>query len=225
MINPGERVALVGENGAGKSTLIKLLARFYDPQKGKVVINSSDLKEVDVTSYRKRLAILFQKFETYPFTAQESIGYGDIQRVNRIDEVVRAARRTSIDQVIDALPLKYQNPLAPEFDQGVDLSIGQWQRLGISRMFFRKNADILIMDEPTSNVDPKAEEEIFKELLKKTQGKILIFVSQRFSTVRYADRIFVLVKGKIAESGTHDELMKLEGFYHELFTIQAKGYQ
>jgi len=224
-VNPGEKIALVGENGAGKSTLIKLLARFYDPEKGKIVVAGSDLKDFNLGSYRRRLAILFQKFESYPFTAQESIGYGDISRVNKLGQIKEAAHKTTIDKFIETLPLKYKHPLAPEFDKGVDLSIGQWQRVGISRMLFRKNADILIMDEPTSNVDPKAEEQIFRELLKKTKDKILIFVSQRFSTVRYADRIFVLDKGRITESGTHDELMKLGGLYHELFTIQAKGYQ
>ncbi|OGM23507.1 hypothetical protein A2691_00435 [Candidatus Woesebacteria bacterium RIFCSPHIGHO2_01_FULL_39_23] len=224
-VAPGEKIALVGENGVGKSTLIKLIARFYDPQKGDVLINSKNLKDYSVRGWRRNLAVLFQKFETYPFTARESIGYGDIKNVEKLKAIRRVAQETGMDKFIESLELQYENPLTPEFEKGIDPSIGQWQRIGISRMLFRTRAKILIMDEPTSNVDPKAEEAIFKTLLKKTKGNILIFVSQRFSTVRNADRILVMDKGRIVESGTHEELMKLGGLYHELFTIQAKGYR
>ncbi len=224
-IEPGERIALVGENGVGKSTLIKLIARFYDPQKGKVYVGKNDLSKVSLSDWRTRLGILFQKFETYPFSGRDTIGYGDVSRIRHLTEIKEAAKRTGIDEYIESLPLKWQNPLAPEFEKGVNPSIGQWQRIAISRMLFRKDADVLIMDEPTSSVDPKAEESIFNELLKKTKGKILIFVSQRFSTVRRADRIWVMDKGKIVERGTHEQLMKGNGLYAELFTIQAKGYQ
>jgi ATP-binding cassette subfamily B protein len=224
-IEPSERVAIVGENGVGKSTLIKLIARFYDPQKGEVIVGSNDLKKLDLSQWRNKLGVLFQRFETYPFTARESIGYGDVDRIRYLGEIKEAAKKTGIDKYIESLPLGWDNPLAPEFEKGVHPSIGQWQRIGISRMLFRKNADILILDEPTSNVDPKAEEAIFNELLKITKGKILIFVSQRFSTVRRADRIFVMDKGRITEQGTHDQLMKEKGLYSELFTLQAKGYQ
>lgn len=223
-VRPGERIALVGENGAGKTTLIKLLARFYDPQRGMISCGGSGLSKIDLGAWRKRLAILFQKFETYPFSARESIGYGDIKRINEIGEIKKAAKRTGIDKFIEKLPLGYENPLAPEFEKGVDPSIGQWQRIGISRMLFRKNAEVLIMDEPTSNVDPEAEEKIFKELVKISKGKILIFVTQRFSTVRIADRILVMHEGKIIEQGTHEQLMKLDGKYAHLFNLQAKAY-
>jgi ABC-type multidrug transport system fused ATPase/permease subunit len=188
-IKPGERVAIVGENGAGKSTLIKVLARFYDPFKGKVFIGGDNLKKIKLMDWRENLAILFQGFERYPFSAKETIGYGDVKRLNKLDEIKDAAARTGMDKYIESLPLKYNNPLDPEFEKGVKPSIGQWQRLGISRMFFRKDAQILIMDEPTSSVDPEAEEKIFKELIKKAKGRILMFVTQRFSTVRLADRI------------------------------------
>lgn len=224
-IERGDRIAIIGENGAGKSTLIKLLARFYDPQKGDVYVNGINLKELDLRDWWKHLAILFQKFETYPFTVRESIGYGDVKRVEKLFEIKEAALKTGIDSYIEELPLRYENPLAPEFDKGVDPSIGEWQRIGISRMLFRNNAKVLIMDEPTSNVDPEAEENIFKELMKITRNKILIFVTQRFSTVRIADKIFVLHKGKIVEEGTHNELMKLNGKYARLYNLQAKGYQ
>ncbi len=225
LIHPGEKIAIVGKNGAGKSTLIKLLARFYDPAKGEVIINGSDLKEINTQNWHNSLAILFQEFEKYPFSAKETIGYGDIERIHTDDDIKEAARKTSIDEFIEDLELKYNNPLDPQFEKGVSPSVGQWQRLGISRMLFRKNARIIIMDEPTSNVDPEAEEKIFKELTKKTKDKILIFVTQRFSTVRLADRIFVVDKGRIIENGTHKSLMKKAGTYAKLFNLQAKGYK
>lgn len=224
-IKPGERLAIVGENGAGKSTLIKLLARFYDPQKGNIFVGEDNLKDISVTDWHRHLAILFQKFEVYPFTARESIGYGDVERVENLEEIKKAANKTGIDKFIESLPLKWENPLAVDFEKGIDLSIGQWQRVGISRMLFRQKSELLILDEPTSNVDPKAEEAIFKTLTKKAQDKILIFISQRFSTVRDADQILVIEQGKITEKGTHSQLMKFGGIYAELFNLQAKGYQ
>ncbi|MCH7641292.1 ABC transporter ATP-binding protein [Patescibacteria group bacterium] len=223
-IEPGERVAIVGENGVGKTTLIKLMARFYDPGKGRILIGDHNLADVKLSNWRSRLGVLFQKFETYPFSARETIGYGDVKRVRNLHEVKDVARKTGIDEYIESLPLAWENPLAPQFEKGVEPSIGQWQRLGISRMLFRKDATVIIMDEPTSNVDPKAEEKIFNELMKKSKDKILIFISQRFSTVRRADRILVMDKGKITEQGTHEELMDKKGLYEELFSLQAKGY-
>lgn len=224
-IEPGERIALVGENGVGKTTLIKLIARFYDPQKGKLFYGEEELKDLNLTQWRTKLGILFQMFEAYPFSSKETIGYGDVARIDSMDEIKEAAKKAGIHEYIESLPLKYNNPLAPELEKGVHPSSGQWQRLGISRMLFRKSADILILDEPTSNVDPKAEEQIFNELLKEAKGKIFIFVSQRFSTVRRADRILVMDKGEIAEQGTHEDLLKKKGLYAELFNLQAKRYR
>lgn len=224
-IKPGERLAIVGENGSGKSTLIKLLARFYDPQKGDVYIGKENLKDINVGEWHNRLAILFQKFEGYPFTARESIGYGDTNDLANLRGIKEAAHKTGMDTFIETLPLKYENPLAVDFEEGIDLSIGQWQRMGLSRMLFRRKAKVIILDEPTSNVDPKAEEEIFQNLTRKAQNKTLIFISQRFSTVRLADQISVIGKGTILENGTHQELMKQKGIYAELFNLQAKGYQ
>ncbi len=223
--NPGEKVAIVGENGAGKSTLIKILARFYDPTKGVVSVDGKDIRSLNYPGYQSRFAVLFQDFEDYSFSARESIGYGDISRVDRLTEIKDAAKKTGIHDYIESLPLGYDNPLSPHFDKGVQLSGGQWQRVGIARVLFRKRAEILILDEPTSNVDPEAEEKIFNELLKTTKSKILLFVSQRFSTVRRADRILVMDKGEIIEQGTHEELMVLNGKYSRLFTLQAKGYK
>lgn len=221
----GEKIAIVGENGAGKSTLIKILSRFYDPTKGQVLVDGEDVRKVHYSSYQQIFAILFQNFEDYSFTARESIGFGDIDRVNNLPKIKEAAKKTDIHDYIESLPLKYETPLAPHFFKGVQLSGGQWQRIGIARMLFRERAQILILDEPTSNVDPEAEEKIFNELYKISKDKILIFVSQRFSTVRRADKILVVDQGKIIEQGTHEELMKKKGKYARLFSLQAKGYK
>jgi len=223
-IKKGEKIAVVGENGAGKSTLIKLLGSFYTPQKGEVLINGKSLKEVDRSSLWRKMAVLFQDFELYPFSAREAIGFGDIERMSDQKGLKNAAEKAGISEFIESLPLKYENPIAPEFEKGVKPSIGQWQRFGIARMLFRKSADIFILDEPTSNVDPEAEEEIFTELSKITKDKILIFITQRFSTVRIADRILVVGGGKIIEEGTHKELMKKNGKYARMFNVQARAY-
>jgi len=223
-ITPGEKIAIVGENGAGKSTLLKLLAGFYFPKKGNIQINGIDTRELDLVSWRNKLAVLFQEFELYPFSVKEAIGYGDIRRVDDLEGIKTVAQKTGISEFIDSLPLKYDNPLAAEFEKGVSPSIGQYQRLGISRVLFRKDAKLLILDEPTSNVDPEAEEKIFSELVNISKDRIVIFVTQRFSTVRIADRIFVVDKGKIIERGTHSELIKLNGKYSRLYNLQAKAY-
>jgi len=223
-IKKGEKIAIVGKNGAGKSTLIKLLGGFYMPQKGKVLINGKSLEEIDRSSLWQKMAVLFQDFELYPFSVREAIGFGDVKRMGDQKGLEKAAKKAGISEFIESLPLKYENPIAPEFEKGVKPSVGQWQRFGIARMLFRKGADILILDEPTSNVDPEAEEEIFRELLKVTKDKILIFITQRFSTVRMADRILVVDNGKIVEQGTHNDLMELKGKYATMFKIQAQTY-
>lgn len=189
------------------------------------MVGGVDLRNVDLDDWRAALAVLFQEFETYPFSAREAIGFGDISRLDKLSEIKEAAKLTGIDKYFEKLPRKYNNPLNPEFEKGIRPSIGQQQRIGISRMLFRKNAQVIIMDEPTASVDPQAEEDIFKELVKHASDKILIFVTQRFSTVRLADRILVMEAGKIAEAGTHKELMEKNGKYAHLFTLQAKGYQ
>ena len=179
---------------------------------------------MNIPFLREKLAVLFQEFELYPFSAREAIGFGDIKKIDSLSEIKRVAKKAGIDKFIEGLPSKYGNPIAPEFEKGVRPSIGQWQRSGIARVLFRSKAQVVILDEPTSNVDPEMEEKIFSELKKLVKDKILIFVTQRFSTVRIADRIFVVDDGRIIEQGTHKELMELNGKYARLFNLQAKSY-
>lgn len=224
-IRQGEKIAIVGENGAGKTTLIKLISRFYDPSGGKVMINGENIDKFRLSDWRANISILFQDYEGYIYSAHESIGFGDVLRIDDEKNIKKAAKMAGIHEYIESLPLSYATPLNPRFDKGVSPSTGQLQRVGIARTLFREDAKIVILDEPTSNIDPKAEEQIFNKLLKRTQDRIFIFVSQRFSTVRRADRIIVMESGKIVEDGSHKELMEKKGLYEELFTLQAKAYQ
>jgi ATP-binding cassette subfamily B protein len=225
VLRPGERVGIVGENGAGKSTFVKLLARFYDPQRGRVLLDGRDLRELDCDAYQARFSILFQNFETYAFSARETIGYGDFTRIDDLDAIRAAAARTGIDEMIESLPLRYENPLHPHFHRGIEPSKGQWQRLALARILFKRNAEILVLDEPTSNVDPEAEEKIWNDLLCDGRDRILIFVSQVLGTMRRADRILVFDQGAIVEQGTHEQLLAAGGKYARLFELQAKGYR
>lgn len=224
LINKNEDIAIVGENGAGKTTLIKLLCRFYDSQKGEILINGINLKDIDRNSLWKNLGVLFQMFETFPLKASTSIGYGDIQNLEDREKIIEAAKKSAIHEYIESLPMGYENPLQADFEKGIDPSIGQWQRIGLARVFMR-NPAIMILDEPTSNVDPKSEEEIFQRVLEEGKKKNLILISHRFSTVRRADKIAVMDKGKIVEYGSHEELLNKKGRYSELFNLQAKSYR
>jgi ABC-type multidrug transport system fused ATPase/permease subunit len=224
-ISNGEKIAIVGKNGAGKSTLLKLIGGFYSPQKGKIKVGGIDLGELDLQDWRSKLSILFQEFELYPFSAQEAIGFGDVKNIDDLEGIKEAARKAKISDFIEKLPRQYKNPLTVEFEDGVSPSLGQYQRLGISRVLFRKEARVIILDEPTSNVDPESEEEIFRELVKIAKDRILLFITQRFSTVRIADRIFVVDDGKIIEQGTHNQLMKLNGEYAKLYNLQSQAYR
>jgi len=223
-IDARENLAIVGENGAGKTTLIKLLCRFYDPQQGEILIDGRNIKEFNRDELWKNLSVLFQNFEGFPFSGRESIGYGQIDEVENLELVTQSAKKSVIHEYISSLPLGYENPLASEFEKGIEPSMGQWQRIGLSRVLIR-DAKVVILDEPTSNVDPRSEEQIFEKIIKFAQDKILILISHRFSTVRRADKICVMDKGKIIEEGTHQELMKKKGMYAELFELQAKSYR
>jgi ABC-type multidrug transport system fused ATPase/permease subunit len=223
-INPKDNVALVGENGAGKTTLVKLLCGFYSPTKGEILLNGININKYSLKSYWKQLSVLFQDFEDYDFSARESIGYGNVDMINNLKEIIKYAKMADIHEWIDSLSLKYETPLSRWYTKGVTPSGGQRQRIGIARTLI-KNGKIIVLDEPTSNVDPQAEEDIFNEVLKLGKNKILIFISHRFSTVRRADKILLLENGTISEQGSHDELMKKNGKYAHLFNLQAKSYQ
>ncbi len=223
-LNAGEKVALVGENGAGKSTIIKLLARFYDVDDGAIFVNGINVKELDKASWHKHLGILFQDFNRYQHTARENISFGDISASNPEEKVLSAAQAAGAAKVIEKLGKTYDQVLGKTFEEGIELSTGQWQKIALARSFFR-NAPILVLDEPTAAIDAKAEAEIFASVEKLSSDKSVIIISHRFSTVRNADKIYVIEQGKIIESGSHSELIKKNGKYAELFTLQAKGYQ
>ncbi len=223
-VNPTDNIAIVGENGAGKTTLIKLLCRFYEPQKGEILLDGRNIRTYSIKDYRHHLSALFQDFAQYPFSVEDNIKFGDIDRKKTKLGIRKAAKLTGITDFVHSLPLGFKNPLDKEFSGGVEPSKGLWQRVALARILYR-DAHILILDEPTSNVDPESEEQIFADVLRVAKEKIVLLVSHRFSTVRKADRILVLEKGLAVEYGSHSELMKLNGRYKTLFSLQAQSYQ
>lgn len=223
-VNPTDNVAIVGENGAGKTTIIKLLSRFYEPSKGEILLNGINIQKYNIVDYRHHISALFQDFAQYPFSAKDNIRFGDIHKKLKRTDIRQAAELTGIDKFIKSLPQKYNNPLDKEFKDGIEPSKGQWQRIALARILYR-DAQMLILDEPTSNVDPKSEEEIFEQVLRVAKNKIVLLVSHRFSTVRKADKILVLEDGIATEYGTHQELMDKNGRYKELFEIQAQSFR
>lgn len=214
----------MGENGAGKSTLIKLLLRFYDVTHGEILINGINIKKVDLVSWYAQIGALFQDFIKYQFTLKENVFYGNKDENRNIELLKKAVAQSGAESYIENLPQKYNQVVGKMFEKGIDLSGGQWQKLALSRAFF-KDAPILILDEPTSAIDAKAEYEIFERVQKLQKDKTVIIISHRFSTVRNADRILVLNNGQIIENGNHDELIRQDGVYAELFKIQAQGYK
>lgn len=224
IINSGEKIALVGENGAGKTTIIKLLLRFYDVDKGEILINGINIKDIDLEKWHKHIGALFQDFIKYQFTLKENIFYGNQQEMNNLDMLKEALVKSGVNSFIDDLPDGINQVVGKMFESGIDLSGGQWQKLALARAFFR-DAPILILDEPTSAIDAKAEFEIFENVQKLQADKTVIIISHRFSTVRNADRILVFDDGKIIEEGNHEKLMEKKGLYEELFSLQAKGYK
>ncbi|OGH47215.1 MAG: hypothetical protein A3A51_01650 [Candidatus Levybacteria bacterium RIFCSPLOWO2_01_FULL_39_10] len=224
IIKTGEKVALVGENGAGKTTLIKLMLRFYDATEGEVLINGVNIKNLNLDEWHKYIGALFQDFIKYQFTFKENVYFGDLTKKQEEEFLKEAIEKSGADKYLDTLPDKYDQVVGKMFEGGIDLSGGQWQKLALARAFFR-NAPILVLDEPTSAIDAKAEYEIFENVQKLQKDKTVIIISHRFSTVRNADRILVLDEGKIIEEGSHNYLMEKKGLYAELFNIQAKGYK
>ncbi len=223
-IKPGEKIAFVGENGAGKSTIIRLLARFYDVDAGEILINGVNIKDLDLTDWYKNIGVLFQDFNRYEDPVKTNIHYGNIDRTLDLKQIISAATSSGAHKMINQLDDKYNQMLGKTFEKGTELSGGQWQKIALSRAFFR-NAPVLVLDEPTSAIDAKAESEIFGRVEKLSKEKTVIIISHRFSTVRNADKIFVIDKGRIVEQGSHEQLMKLDGQYSTLFKLQAKGYQ
>lgn len=223
-LEPRDSVVLVGLNGAGKTTLIKLLTRLYDPTEGVILLDGRDIREYDLDSLYDLYGIIFQDFGKYPETVKENVTFGDVDRAHTDEEISLAADRADASNFINRLPKGYETPLTRLFeDDGIELSGGQWQKLSIARAFY-KNSDILILDEPTASLDAMAEKEVFDRFAELSRDKLTIFVSHRLSGAVSAKKIVVLSDGRIVETGTHDQLMKLEGEYHKLFTTQASKY-
>lgn len=220
----GEKLALVGENGSGKTTLVKLLARLYDPDEGRILLDGYDLKDYDLTELRQQIGVIFQDFQRFQFTAGDNIAVGGIESLDNQNHLERAAEQSLADTVIEKLPLKYSQPLGRRFAKGVELSGGEWQKVALARAYLRE-ANVIILDEPTAALDARAEYEVFRRFAELTKGKTAVLISHRFSTVRMADRILVLDKGELLEIGSHEELLAKNGRYAELFYLQAEGYR
>jgi ATP-binding cassette subfamily B protein len=223
-LRPCETVAIVGGNGAGKSTLVKLLARFYDPTEGEIYLDGKNLREYELSYLRQRIGILFQDYVRYNLTVRENIGFGRIERLEHAELIARAAHQGGADTFIERFPLRFDTMIGKTFADGVDLSGGEWQKLALSRAFMR-DAEILILDEPTAALDPYAEMEVYDRFIELAQGKMAILISHRFSTVRTAQHILVLENGCLIEEGRHDELMDLGGQYAGMFKAQATRYR
>jgi ATP-binding cassette subfamily B protein len=223
-IRPDEAVALVGLNGAGKTTIVKLLTRLYDPDEGQILLDGYDLREYDLADLHAAIGVIFQDYVTYYFSARENIGVGRLPEMENLERVEASAAKSGADSVVAKLPKGYETTLGRWFDEGFQLSGGEWQKIALARAFMR-DAEILILDEPTASLDARAEYEIFTRMKALTEGKMALFISHRFSTVRLADRIFVLENGTIAEAGTHEELLALGGTYADLFNLQAAAYR
>jgi ATP-binding cassette subfamily B protein len=223
-LKPGEKLALVGENGAGKTTLVKLLARLYDPTEGRILLDGKDLKEYDLDDLRHHLGIIFQDYIRYQMTFYQNIAVGNIKEINNEALVIKAATESLADKLALKFPSAYQQWLGRRFNDGVELSGGEWQKVALARAYM-KDAQVLILDEPTAALDARAEYEVFQRFAELTKGKSAVLISHRFSTARLADRILVLENGTLLESGTHRQLLAAEGRYAELFHLQAKGYQ
>ncbi len=223
-LRPGERLALVGENGAGKTTLVKLLARLYDPTEGRILLDGHDLREYSVESLRANVGVIFQDFFRYDLSLGENIAVGDVARIEDRAAIVAAAERSLADTVAARFPQGYDQLLGRRFQGGVDLSGGEWQKVALARAYLRQ-AQLLILDEPTAALDARAEYEVFQRFAELTGGRMAVLISHRFSTVRMADRILVLQQGRLLEDGSHEELLARGGLYAELFQLQAAGYR
>jgi len=223
-LQPGERVALIGENGQGKTTIVKLITRLYDPTEGQILLDGVDLRDYDLEDLYREIGVIFQDFMRYEMTARENIAVGKIDEIEDLRALESAAKKSLANEVIVKLAGHYDQMLGRRFEGGVDLSGGEWQKLALARAYLR-NAQLLILDEPTAALDARSEYEVFQRFAELTTGKMALFISHRFSTVRMADRIVVLEHGKIAEEGTHEILTRMGGRYAEMFELQAASYR
>jgi ATP-binding cassette subfamily B protein len=223
-LRAGEALALVGENGAGKTTLVKLLARLYDPDEGRILLDGVDLRDYDLDGLRAAVGVIFQDFVRYHLSAAENIAVGQIEARADRERIVAAAERALADEVIRKLPKGYDQVIGKRFKNGVDLSGGEWQKIAIARAYMR-DAQLLILDEPTAALDARSEFEVFERFKELSRGKTTVLISHRFSTVRMADRILVLAGGRIEEIGSHEQLLAAGCLYAELFNLQAEGYR
>jgi ATP-binding cassette subfamily B protein len=219
----GEKLALVGENGAGKTTLVKLLARLYEPSEGRILLDGVDLRDYELHSLRANVGVIFQDFFRYQFSVRDNIAVGRINKGEELALIEDAAEKSLAAPVVDELPARYEQMLGKRFHNGVELSGGQWQKIGLARAYMR-DAQLLILDEPTSALDARAEHEVFLRFSELIKDRTAVLISHRFSTVRMADRILFLENGTLLELGTHDELLAQDGKYAELFHLQAQGY-
>ena len=223
-LHPGERIALIGENGQGKTTVVKLITRLYDPTEGQILLDGKDLREYSLEDLHREIGVIFQDFMRYEMTARENIAVGRIEWTHEQKEIEFAAHKSLADTVVGKLEHGYDQTLGRRFEGGVELSGGEWQKIALARAYLR-DAQLLILDEPTAALDAKSELEVFERFAELTQGKMALLISHRFSTVRMADRIVVLSGGRLVEEGNHQQLMEAGGLYAEMFEMQAASYR
>jgi ATP-binding cassette subfamily B protein len=223
-VDAGERIALIGENGQGKTTIVKLLTRLYDPTEGRILLDGIDLREYSIEDLHRETGVIFQDFVRYEMTARQNIATGRLDLGGDDSAIRQAAVKSLADQVVARLPLAYDQLLGRRFEGGLDLSGGEWQKMALARAYLR-DAQILILDEPTASLDARSEYEVFQRFAELTEGKMALLISHRFSTVRMADRIVVLENGRIVEQGSHQRLMALGGRYSGMFELQASSYR
>ena len=224
-IHPGEKLAIVGENGSGKTTLIKLLARLYEPESGRILLDGRELREWDPGALRARIGVIFQDFVRYQMSAGENVGVGEVEAIDEEARQREAAERGQAWGFLSAFPDGLRTRLGRWFGTGRELSGGQWQKVALSRAFMRRGADLLVLDEPTAAMDAEAEAQVFDQFQETARGQMAILISHRFSTVRRADQILVMEKGRVIERGSHADLLARNGRYARLFTLQAEGYR
>jgi ATP-binding cassette subfamily B protein len=223
-LSPGERIALIGENGQGKTTVVKLITRLYDPTEGRILLDGIDLREYSLEDLHRQIGVIFQDFMRFEMTARENIAVGKIDQPHQQSEIELAAHKSLADTVVRKLAGGYDQMLGRRFEGGVELSGGEWQKMALARAYLR-DAQLLILDEPTAALDARSELEVFERFAELTEGKMALLISHRFSTVRMADRIVVLSGGRLIEEGNHQELMARNGLYASMFEMQAASYR